>query len=194
MLLALFFFGEGRVDVEETFGEAHLDDAVVEVDADEVVVDEGDEDFGLRLAHAGTADDEQVGRGRTAIDVDDFANVGGLVEIAEAAADKVGHVDKSGGERGALCGGNGYGEAAEAFGLVDGVDALELEDDAAAQEPEVLEDHFARGRANAIGRDEEELCPRMKELRKIRKDVGDQFAASSVGPDETSEERPCRSG
>jgi hypothetical protein len=30
----------------------------------------------------------------------------------------------------------------------------------------------------------------MKELRKIGEDVGDEFAASPVGADESSEERP----
>lgn len=198
--LVFFFGGEGGVDVEEAVGEAHFDEAVAGVHADEVLADEGDEDVAIFAAlDAGlrrAADDEELGaEGGAAIEIDDGADgEGAVVEVDELAADEVAGVDGAGGEGGAFLRGDGDGVAADGFGFVDGVDALELEDDAAAEEPEVLEADGAGAGADALGGDEVELFSLVEALGEVGQDFGDELAAAAVGTDEGGEQRPWGRG
>src|SRR5277367_196316 len=91
-------------------------------------------------------DDEQRGAGGFAIDVDDGADISGAggAGVDDVAPDEVVDVDGVVFEGGALIAGDGYVESAQGIGVVDGVDAGELEDNAPLVQPVAFEFDGAR--------------------------------------------------
>jgi len=149
-----------RGEVAETFGEEDFDAAADGVDFFADVLGEGDEEFawcGLHrekrcagLTFSGEVDvadlaeqngcfGERAGRGS------DDGGRGGKFE--DGAADKIGDEVASGGQLGALLPRDADVEAAQFFGFVDGIDALEMEDAHAgmvAVDPEGTQRDLAR--------------------------------------------------
>lgn len=121
-----------KVEIGEAFGEGHFDETGVEIEAAEVAFGEGNEDLTGFALH----DEERCGAGG-AVDVADGADGdgGGGGDVDEGTANEVADVGLVWCEWDALGEGDGHAEADEGFGGGDGVDAGEVEDDAALMKP-----------------------------------------------------------
>jgi len=190
--------------VAETFGEKDFDAAGGGVDFFADVFGEGDEEFALRglqseerrawLTFAGEVDvadlAEEKGRfgeraGRGSYD----GGCGG--EFEDGAADEIGDEVAAGGQVGALFPRDADVEAAQFFRVVDGVDALEMEDAHAgmvAVDPEGTERDGTR-RASVCG--EEEFFLLREPIGKVGEEFGGDFAFVAAGAEDVGDSYEC---
>jgi hypothetical protein len=129
------------VQVNQPFGQGHLDAFGSEVESAQVGFGEGDEDFSPCSAD----DEERRGTGG-AVDVFDDSDFDrrGAGDIDERAADKIADVGFVFAEWRSLFARDGDGEPFEGFGRGDGIDGGKVKDDAALVQPVVDELDFAR--------------------------------------------------
>lgn len=102
----------GRIQVDETLGQSHFDALRFEVDAAEVTLGEGNEDFASR------ASDDKKGRGACgAVNILNCADGDGVAagDVNQRAAGEVADVGLVFGECGSSCARNGDDEAFERF-------------------------------------------------------------------------------
>src|SRR5579863_4089531 len=169
----------GCVQIGQAFGQRHLDEARGQIELAEIAFREGDEDF----TRSGF-ENEKRNRAGGAVDGDNCADSDGrgAGDVEERAADEIADVGLVVSERDALGEGNGYEQASERFGSGDGVDAGEMQYDAALVQPVVDEFGRARRRRRVRTLVEEAQVAALGELvGKVSEDVGEDFAFASLG-------------
>jgi hypothetical protein len=192
--------GLWTVQVEEAGGESHVDAAGSGIDGEDEALDVRDEHF---VTHCGYYREERRHAGEAAaiggggkLDGIECADEAGAVE--DLAAEEVVDVLGSGFELEALGGGDEDVEAGEEFGLGDGIDTGQGEDDApevlAGGEPEAgdVGGASAGSRTVEARRGEEDTRMLLKVVGQIGEEIGQQLALASLGPKQMCQGSPCR--
>ena len=113
------------------------------------------------------------------------------VPAIDVAADQVADIDLVVGEGGAFFRGDGDVQSAQGFGVVDGVDAGEFEDNAALVEPMIFELDFAgRGRFSSLCRQQKNSLSLVEFFGEVGEKLGQNFTFTSLRANQSCEEHP----
>ncbi len=196
----------GPVNFEKTGRERHLDALAPGIEGDKKGFRKGDEDF---IAFGGL-DREQRGcvfEAATAIwrcrevDVGDGAygdGLAGVGKVEDGAADEIADVVRVFVEFHAFGLGHDHFEAGERLSGVDGVDAREMEDDAALiladGQPPGGNFGYASGalRAGKAGRCQKDALPVVKTFGEIAEEFGEDLAFTALGAEKLCQDHPLR--
>jgi hypothetical protein len=187
------------VEVEEAGGEVHVDALVGGGEGDEEGLDVGDEDL---VAGGGDDGEERGGVGEAAaavggcgeVDGGDGSDEGGAVE--DLAVEQVVDVFLVFGELDAVFVPDDQLELGEGFGLLDGVDAGEVENDAAlvAADGEPVSHHLDGagfgGGACEVGGSEVELVALGEAGGEVGEEFGEDLSLTTLGAQEVGEDGP----
>jgi hypothetical protein len=168
-----------RVEFEQSVGEDDFNAAVGGVDEGADIFCEGDEEFAAGSVHG------EEGSGAGEFDVADGAEGGaGVGAFEDRATGEVADVVLALGERSALGERELDFEVAEFFGVVHGVAAFEMKDDAVAVEPGAAQAGFAR---LALAGGKKNFAEFEEAFGKVGEDLRGDFALDAAGAENSRE-------